>query len=333
MDNTAPAISPNAAQQGNQLTATHGTWTNPDNGYTYAWADCINTTDPTLGSGGSCTTIPSATSPTYTPDVNDIGSYLRVYVTASNNGGSTTAPSSATALVTPAPATNSAAPRIATDASSLYQEGHQLTGTAGTWAEASSAPESYHEVWERCDSYGAGCTAIAGTASTSNTGTSTTYTPARGDVGHTIRVSEYVDNGGTPVPSAVASNATAVIEPSPAVNSGQPTINGTPQQSQPLTEGHGSWSETNGPTSYSYQWEDCDANGANCSAISGATAQTYTPTASDVGDTLVVLEIADNGGRPIPASVSSQPSAVVLPTAPSWCLRRRSPARLSRARS
>src|ERR1019366_10530780 len=51
-----------------------------------------------------------------------------------------------------------------------------------------------------------------------------------------------------------------------------PSISGNASQGQTLTESHGSWS--NGPTGYSYQWEDCDSNANNCSPIAGATGQT-----------------------------------------------------------
>src|SRR5436190_18674750 len=45
----------------------------------------------------------------------------------------------------------------------------------------------------------------------------------------------------------------------PPVNVSPPSISGTAQQGQTLTEAHGSW--TNGPTSYSYQWLQCNSLG------------------------------------------------------------------------
>ena len=67
------------------------------------------------------------------------------------------------------------------------------------------------------------------------------------------------------------------------VNTAAPTITGTAQQSQTLTEHNGTW--TNEPTSYSYQWQRCDTTGANCSPIAGAKEQTYTLGSADVGST------------------------------------------------
>ena len=85
-----------------------------------------------------------------------------------------------------------------------------------------------------------------------------------------------------------------------------------------LTEVHGSW--TNSPTSFAYQWMRCDAAGANCAAIAGATAQTYTLTATDVGATLVVRETATNAGgsgtavSALTGTVMSPANVIPVPT-------------------
>jgi hypothetical protein len=96
--------------------------------------------------------------------------------------------------------------------------------------------------------------------------------------------------------------------PDPPVDSGPPLIAGTPQQAQTLTESHGVWS--NSPTTYSYQWQDCDAWGNSCVPVAGATSQTYELTDGDVGHTIRVQEIASNaGGAGLPAT--SPPTAVI----------------------
>ena len=70
------------------------------------------------------------------------------------------------------------------------------------------------------------------------------------------------------------------------------------------------WS--NNPITYTYQWEDCDLSGQSCSAISNATGQTYTLTATDVGHTIRVQELASNsGGAGQPAT--SDATAAVTP--------------------
>jgi hypothetical protein len=132
------------------------------------------------------------------------------------------------------------------------------------------------------------------------------------DVTHTIRVQETATNaGGTGGPAT--SSQTGVVTPPAPVNSSPPTISGTAQQGQVLSESHGTW--TNSPTSYAYQWEDCDSSGNSCTAISGATSQTYTLTASDVTHTIRVQETATNAGG-TGGPISSSQTGVVTPPAP-----------------
>jgi hypothetical protein len=84
------------------------------------------------------------------------------------------------------------------------------------------------------------------------------------------------------------------VVPLAPVNQSLPTISGTTTIGQTLTDVHGSWS--NSPTSYSYQWEICNADGLACSAISGATSQSYTLINTDADHTFRVEESATNAG-------------------------------------
>lgn len=96
--------------------------------------------------------------------------------------------------------------------------------------------------------------------------------------------------------------------PDPPVSGSPPSISGDASVGQTLTEANGVW--TNSPTAYTYQWQDCDPLGESCSAISGATGQTYTVTPTDLGQTIRVQEVAINsGGAGQPAS--SAATAVV----------------------
>jgi hypothetical protein len=112
--------------------------------------------------------------------------------------------------------------------------------------------------------------------------------------------------------AAVDSGGNAFAGFLPPASSAAPTITGTAQQGQTLTEHHGTWA--NSPaTSYTYQWQDCDDSG--CSAIPGAAGSTYTLQPSDVGEAIAVQETATNiGGVSQPAS--SARTSVVLPPAP-----------------
>jgi hypothetical protein len=86
-----------------------------------------------------------------------------------------------------------------------------------------------------------------------------------------------------------------------------PSISGSAREGQTLTTSQGSWS--NGPSSYSYIWEDCDASGAACSPISGAVSDRYVLAAGDVGHTIRSVVTASNSGGS--ASASSAPTGVV----------------------
>ena len=91
------------------------------------------------------------------------------------------------------------------------------------------------------------------------------------------------------------------------VNTSPPTIAGGTVQGQTLTASPGSW--TNSPTSYSYQWFDCDSQGS-CTG-NGATSSTYTLTAADVGYTLFVQVTASNGNGTSASFAQSARTAVV----------------------
>jgi hypothetical protein len=59
-----------------------------------------------------------------------------------------------------------------------------------------------------------------------------------------------------------------------------------------LSAAVGTWSNT--PGSFAYQWERCDPTGASCTAIAGATGESYTVTPTDSGSTLVAVVTATN---------------------------------------
>jgi hypothetical protein len=87
-----PSIS-GVPRQGEALSASVGTWsgTNPI-GYAYQWQRCDC-------SGASCVPVAGATGPTYTLGAGDVGSTVRMVVTASDSAGSRSAASAATPVV------------------------------------------------------------------------------------------------------------------------------------------------------------------------------------------------------------------------------------------
>jgi hypothetical protein len=87
-----------------------------------------------------------------------------------------------------------------------------------------------------------------------------------------------------------------------------PTIAGTAQQGQTLTAAAGSWAGA--PSGFTYQWARCDAAGANCAAIVGATAQTYVLGTADKGARIKLTVTAANSVTT--SSMASAPTAPVL---------------------
>src|SRR4051812_42820997 len=92
-------------------------------------------------------------------------------------------------------------------------------------------------------------------------------------------------------------------------NTASPTISGTPQEGQTLTATTGTFTSSSN-TTYAFQWQRCNATGAACANISGATTQTYAVTSADVGNTLRVVVTATNADGS--TSANSSPTSVVL---------------------
>lgn len=90
-------------------------------------------------------------------------------------------------------------------------------------------------------------------------------------------------------------------------NTAVPTITGTPTAGETLTAAAGAWSGS--PTRFAYQWRRCDAVGAGCADIAGATGQTYVVGVADLGSTLRVAVTARN--TVASATATSAPTSVV----------------------
>jgi outer membrane protein assembly factor BamB len=94
----------------------------------------------------------------------------------------------------------------------------------------------------------------------------------------------------------------------PPANQSLPTVEGSVDLNENEAADVGIWSGL--PSAYTYQWELCDAAGANCADIDGATSHSYVPGADAYGGTLRVRVVATNDvGSSTP--VESAPSAVL----------------------
>jgi hypothetical protein len=107
----------------------------------------------------------------------------------------------------------------------------------------------------------------------------------------------------------ISGNETVTAEFSAVpVNTGLPVISGTPQGGRTLTTSNGTWGGS--PTSFTYQWEDCNSSGASCANIAGATAAEYTLTEADLGQTVRVAVVAHNASGASAPATSGQTAVV-----------------------
>jgi hypothetical protein len=186
-----PTIS-GVAQEGQTLSASPGSWTGSPGAFSYEWLRCDS-------GGASCAPIASATSSTYGVVAADVGSTLRVVVTASNAAGSSAPATSAPSEVVTAaeqPPTNTSLPTI----SGVAQQGQTLSASPGSWT---NNPTTLAYKWKRCSATGTNCKAITGA-------TAASLGLEQEDVGSTLRVVVTASN-------AAGSSAPATSAPSEVV--------------------------------------------------------------------------------------------------------------------
>jgi hypothetical protein len=177
------------------------------------------------------------------------------------------------------------------------QQGKQLVVTPGTWTGTGAVAYAYQ--WYRCDANGAHCSSIHGA-------TRATYTQVARDAGGALGVTVLAtDSTGTtpayaPLAGLVASAKTTLLA------AAQPVTSGTPSVGQVVTVAPVKWSAT---ATSSYAWERCNANGRLCATIAGATAQSYTGAAADLGFTLLAAVTGTAGVQT--QTVLSLPTGVV----------------------
>jgi hypothetical protein len=287
----SPAIT-GTARDGQTLTSTTGTWTGSATiTYTRQWKRCD-------AGEASCSNISGATGSTYVVGSPDLGSTIRVTVTATNSGGSASADAPATAVVSGSVPANTALPTITGSA----KDGQTLTSTNGTWT--GSATITYTRQWRQCDGSGSNCVDIQGA-------TQATYLLTGNEAGRRIRVVVTATNGlGSTSATSAATSSVARLAPANTTAptfaselSGAGTKEGVSQAAVA-----GTWAGT-APLTYTYQWQRCDATGAGCADLADEDNSRYWPTAGDVGSTLRVNVTARNSAGS--ATASSAVSGVV----------------------
>ncbi len=272
------------------LSATSGTWSGvPEPMLTYEWRRCD-------AAGGSCAAIAGAVGPGFSLGAADVGSTLRVHVTATNTAGTTSAVSQPTSVVTGALPANTTIPTVSGTTVVLQA----LVTTDGVWTGA----PTFSYQWQRCDPSGGACYEIAGAVSK-------TYILSDADVGRSIRTAVVATNS--------AGSATATSSPSTVVGgiapvaTAPPVVTGVAVVSQLLESSTGTWSGIPAPA-YAHQWRRCDATGAACLDIAGATQMSYLLTDADLGKTMRVAVVASSLAG-TSTSVSAATAAVASPPA------------------
>jgi hypothetical protein len=208
-DSAAPVISgagaPLEGQLGDTLACSTGVWSNSPTAFAFAWQ---RDGAPIAGANGQ----------TYVVGPADLGQTLACSVTASNAGGAgppATSPGlavAAAALAGPIAGPPPAAAMLPGSAGEPAISGAAIVGDVLTEMHTSwsGAPTAFGYQWERCDTDGGDCRAIAGA-------TASTYTLTVADTGSTVRVEETASNAaGTAAAASSAPTAVVAALPAPA---------------------------------------------------------------------------------------------------------------------
>jgi hypothetical protein len=268
-------------QQGKKLAAAAGTWVGSGTvALAFQWYRCD-------ANAAHCSSVHGATRATYTQVAKDVGHTLGLTVRGTDSAGTTESYAPVAGVVAPRAAAVAPAgqPALAGDPF----PGATLTVQEAAWT---AKPSAVTVAWLRCNANGRACVTLAGQ-------TGAAYAVAAADAGHTVLA--VVTAAAGAARATVLSLRSAVIRTAPGpVALARPAVTGTLQQGKKLTASTGSWS-SGGAIAYAYQWYRCDASGAHCSSIHGATKTSYTQVARDVGTTLGLTVRATDATGTTPA--------------------------------
>ena len=277
-----PTISPSTPPTiGSVLFASIGTWSDTPSSYTYQWFRCNV-------SGTTCTTSiqgPSSVA-SYTVAAPDVGFPIVVQVSATNIAGTSTPAQSPPAGTTVGPIPTIVAGKLPTIGGQpkAFPGGTSVSATTGTWT--GTAPITYAYQWQYCDYLTPPQCADIPLA------TSSFFSPTGDYIGKRLQVIVTATNAyGSGKATSAFSFPVTGEQPRNTVS---PRITGTIEVSSTLTADIGTWSGSV-PLHYTYQWQRCGAQGANCVDITGATSTSYLLQAADYGSTIVFKVIAVNG--------------------------------------
>ncbi len=288
--NISPATIKGKAVDGQGLAANPGKWVSDSKlTYSYAWQLC------TTAQVASCSPIAGARASTFRLTSAEVGQYVTVIVTATDQSGNTgTSTANPVGPVAPPPPPSASQPPSITG---TIADGQTIHAYRGTWT--SPDPLTYAYQWELCsNSSSTTCAPIMGATTTALTLTST-------DVGQYVAIMVTATDQESQTGSALTVSLSPVADPPPPVNKTPPKIFGVRGTGKTLRTGTGTWSSPD-PLSYAFAWQRCSASGTNCKPISGATGPSYVQTAADSGHELTVVVTATDAESQS-TSVSAQP--------------------------
>jgi hypothetical protein len=275
---TGPTVIGTAAA-GKLLTGLSGTWVGfSDIGYRFQWYRCN-------GAGAACRSVQGAVSPTYELGDKDVGRTVGLAVRATDTTGAAREYSSLVGPIAPR------RPLLEATAQPVVAgppvQGKTVQVTTGTW---SPVPSKLTYRWERCNPNGRTCAAIPNA-------TGTSYAITSADVGHALLAVVRASNGTTI--QNTFSTATPAVVPSSVRHPTRvegPDVSGYAVVGQQLVAAPGIWKGV-GPTTFTYRWYRCDANGSHCSLAQGSSSNIYTAVAKDTGDTIALtVKVTDAVG-------------------------------------
>ena len=279
------------------LTATTGTYNAfPAATYTYQWQSC------TTVELATCTPISAAAQATYTLLTVDIGKFLRVMVTATNNLGLRGTPSALTTVVLGTSVPNTSALPVV---SGIVKDRQLLTVNSSGWTGTPIGVLSYQ--WQRCLVINqVECMDLKGE-------TKTSYTLNFEDVNSFIRVIVKSTNR-VGVGTIVSANTSKIMYATQLQTA--PFVIGFAQVGQKWSATPGTWVGAEAPK-FSYQWQNCVSfDVATCTDITGATQPDYIAQTTDIDKYLrvknwIVLQSSVAFSDIVPVKITAAPKTLV----------------------
>ncbi len=303
--NTTPPVISGTPQPGETLTASTGSWTNPPNNgwtasdFTYEWLLCegYEQEGNPENLGGECNPIgATGDAATYVVQPNEVAQTLRVKVKANNGTGNTAAVSAYEVVlaigqpsVPELPPVLLSPPRLTGTA----VEGKTLTAVPGSWETGENEPTSTEYKWYECTKHNIVNGVVTGVTCSLVASGGSTFALTATAVGRWVEVKERAIN---PAGWELAeSSAAGIASQAPPGTTAPPTITGTVEVNQTLTEHEGAWTNPIAPTIPTWIWKVCEQTGGNCQPIPNAVSQTFVVEAADAEHKLEVVEKDANG--------------------------------------